>query len=92
MLHCYTLNQRSVPNLKNTWTLSCRPCCPNLSVSEKLSLEEDLVQPSNNWIIVMRLKCWEELNRFHMFFLYQQLLFAPQTRAKMAAEVCWLYC
>lgn len=82
MLHCYTLNQRSVPNLKNTWTLLCRPCCPNLSVSEKLSLEEDLVQPSNNWIIVMRLKCWEELNRFHMFFFIPTAAICPSDQSQ----------
>lgn len=75
------------------------PCSPNLSTMGRRSesLEEDLFNTPNNWIIVMWIKCGVELKRLQMFFRPTaahcsslQWIFARQTWAKMAAEVGWL--
>lgn len=78
----------------------CQPPCssnPSTMSRRSESLVEDLVQPSNNRIIVMWIKCGVELKRLQMFFRPAaahgsslQRIFAWQTWAKMAAEVVWL--
>lgn len=81
-------------------TLGCSHVVPvaqiRLCLRNCESLEEDLVQPSNNWIIVMRLKCWEELNWFHMFFqtnsCYLPSRTEPRWQLKSAGFLLGFWC